>query len=85
MTKDKKNPENVEYCNRLGSMITNYAKRRREIKPRIVKVTAAVNKRKAPVTSKLDVNLREKLVKCYIWSVALCGAGSWRVRKVDQK
>jgi len=52
-------------------MISNYAKCRREIKPRIVMATAAVNKRKAPVTSKLDVNLREKLVKCYIWSVAL--------------
>jgi len=21
--------------------------------------------------------LREKLVKCYIWDIALCGAGTW--------
>ena len=48
-------------------------------------VTAAFSKKKGPVTSKLDVNLREKLIKCYIWSVALCGAETWRVRKVDQK
>jgi hypothetical protein len=24
-----------------------------------------------------DLNLRKKLVKCYIWSVALCGAETW--------
>ena len=69
----------------MGSMITYDAKCRREIKARIVMAAEAVNKRKAPVTSKLDVNLREKLVKCYTWSVALCGAESWRVWKVDQK
>jgi hypothetical protein len=80
-----KNPGNVEYWNCLASMITNYAKCRGEIKPKIVMATAVVNMRKAPVTSKLDVYLREKLVKCYIWSVALCGVESWTVRKVDQK
>jgi hypothetical protein len=33
----------------------------------------------------LDLNLRKKLVKCYIWSIALCGAETWTLRKVDQK
>jgi hypothetical protein len=36
-------------------------------------------------TSKLDLNVRKKLVKCYIWSIALYGAESWIIRKVDQK
>jgi hypothetical protein len=36
---------------------------------------AAFNKKKALFTSKLDLNLRVKLVKCYIWSTALYGAG----------
>jgi len=66
-------------------MITNDAKCRRETKYGIVMVKAAFNKRKGPVTSKLDVNLREKLVKCYTCSIGLCGAETWRVRKVDQK
>jgi len=52
-------------------MITSDEKCRREIQPGIVMATAAFSKNKGPVTSKLDVNLREKLVKCYIWSVAL--------------
>jgi hypothetical protein len=32
---------------------------------------AAFNKTKKLFTSKVDLNLRKKLVKCYIWSVAL--------------
>jgi hypothetical protein len=36
-------------------------------------------------TSKLDLNLGKKLVKCYIWSIALYGAEMWTLWKVDQK
>jgi hypothetical protein len=32
----------------------------------------------------LDLNLRKKLVKCYIWSIELYGAEAWSLRKVDQ-
>ena len=48
----------------------------------MVKVT--FNK-KALFTSKFDLNLRNKLVKCYIWSKALNGAETWTLRKVNQK
>jgi hypothetical protein len=36
-------------------------------------------------TSKLDLNLRKKLVKCYIWSIAFYGTEMWTLLKVDQK
>jgi len=36
-------------------------------------------------TSTLDLELRKKLVKCYIWSIALYGAENWTPRAVDQK
>jgi hypothetical protein len=36
-------------------------------------------------TSKLDLDLRKKLVKCYIWDVALCGAVTGTLQKGDQK
>jgi hypothetical protein len=36
---------------------------------------AAFNKKAALFTSKLDLYLRMKLVRCYIWSTALYGAG----------
>jgi hypothetical protein len=33
----------------------------------------------------LDLELRKKLVKCYVWSIALYGAETWTLRAVDQK
>jgi hypothetical protein len=46
---------------------------------------AASNKKKTLFTSTLDLNLRKKLVKCYIWSTALYGVETWTLRAVDQK
>jgi len=37
------------------------------------------------IRSTLDLELRKKLLKCYIWSIALCGAETWTVRVVDHK
>jgi len=31
----------------------------------------------------MDLKLRKKLVKCYIWSTALYGAETWMIRAVD--
>jgi len=45
----------------------------------------AFNKKRALFTSTLDLELRKKLVKCYIWSIALYGAETWALRAVDQK
>jgi hypothetical protein len=55
-------------------MITNDARCTREIKSRIAMAKTAFNKNKNVFTSKLELNLSKKLVKCYIWSVALCVA-----------
>jgi hypothetical protein len=44
----------------------------------------AFNKR-ALFTGKMDFELRQKLVKCYIWSIALFGAETWTLRVVDQQ
>jgi hypothetical protein len=32
----------------------------------------------------MDLELRKKLVKCYIWSIALHDAESWTLQAVDQ-
>jgi hypothetical protein len=44
-------------------------------------VKAAFNKKKALFTSTLESELRKKLVKCYIWSLALYGAETWILRQ----
>jgi len=46
---------------------------------------AAFSKKRALFTSTLDLELRNKLVKCYIRSIALYGAETWTLRAVDQK
>ena len=56
----------------------------REIKSRIGFAKAAFNK-KTLFASRLDLRLRKTLVKCFIWSIALFGAESWTLRKVDWK
>jgi hypothetical protein len=56
-----------------------------EIKCRIAMAKAACNKRRALFTSTLDLELRKKLVICYIWSIALYGAETWMLQAVDQK
>jgi hypothetical protein len=48
-------------------------------------VKAAFNKKRALFTSTLDLELRKKLLKCFIWSIALYGAETWTLRAVDQK
>jgi hypothetical protein len=54
-----------------------------KIKSRISKAKAAFKKKRVPFTSKIDLELRNKLVKCYNWSIALYGAETWALRAVD--
>jgi hypothetical protein len=82
---DHKYLEIEEYFNYLGNMITDDLVCTREIKSRIAMVKAELNKMKTISTSKLDLNVRKILVKCYIWSIALYGAETWTLQKVDQK
>jgi hypothetical protein len=66
-------------------MLTNGGRCTCEIKSRIAMAKAAFNKKRALFTTKMDLELRKKLVKCYIWSVALYGAETGTVWGVDQK
>jgi hypothetical protein len=67
-------------------MLTNDARCTREIKSWLAMAKAAFNnnKKKTLFTSKLDLNYRKKLVKCFIWNIALYGAETWTLRKIDQ-
>ena len=77
--------KNVEYFSYLVSMIKNNTKCAHEINARIAMAKAEFNRKKIPFTSKLDLNIRKKLVKCHIWSIAFYGAETWTLQKVDEK
>jgi hypothetical protein len=77
---DQKQLKNMEYLKYLGSMKTNYARCTRKIKSSFAMAKAAFSRKKTLFTSKLDLNFRKKLVKCYMF-----GAETWTLRKLDQK
>ena len=37
------------------------------------------------LTSKLNIELRKKLVRCYVLSIAFYGSETWTLRKLEQK
>ena len=82
---DQKQIENVEPFKYLGSILTNDGRCTCEIKCRIAMAKAAFKKKKTLFTSTLDLELRKKLMKCYISRIALYGAETWTLREVDQK
>jgi len=64
-------------------MLTNDGRCTCEIKSMIAMTKATFNKKVALFTSTLDLELRMKPVKCYIWSIALYGAENWTLRAVE--
>jgi hypothetical protein len=69
----------------LTVYIDNDARCTCEIKFRIAMAKAAFSEKKFLLTSRLHLNLRKKLVKHYIWSIALCGGETWTLKQGDQK
>ena len=46
---------------------------------------AAFNKKRVLLTSKINLELKKNLIKCYVWSIALYGAETWTLRENDRK
>jgi hypothetical protein len=59
----------VEFLKNFCVPITNGARCTREIKARMAMAKAAFNNKKILFTITLHVNLRKKLVKCFMWNV----------------
>ena len=85
ITIDQKQLENVKCFIYLGSMLTDGGMCTCETKSKIVMAKAAFNKKKNYFTSKLDLNLRKKLLRCYVCSMALYDAEIWTLRATVRK
>jgi len=77
--------KNVTYLNYFGSIITNDVICRRDIKSSIVMAKAAFTEMRTPLMNQEDLHSRKKVVKRYVWSIALYGAEIWTLRKVHHK
>jgi hypothetical protein len=82
---DQKQLANVESFKYLGRILSNNGRCTCESNCRIAMAKAAFYKKRILFTSTLDLELRRKLVKCYVWSIALYGAETWTLRAVDHK
>ena len=49
---------------------------------RIAIAKEALNRKMSLVTSKLNIDLKKKLVGCYVWSIALYGSEIWTTKKI---
>ena len=42
----------------------------------------AFNRKMSLLTSKLNIEPRKKLIRCYVWSIALYGSETWTLNKI---
>jgi len=45
----------------------------------------ALNRKRKLLCAPINKNLRKKLAKCYVWSVALQVAETWTLGRIDEK
>jgi hypothetical protein len=82
---NKRGLKEVDHFKYLGSMLTRDGYCTREIKVRIIIAREAFNRKMSLLTSKLNIELKNKLVRCYVWSIALYGSETWTLRKSERK
>ena len=75
----------VDHFKYLGRVLTRDGYCRREIKMRIVIAKEAFNRKMSLLTCNLNIELKKKLVRCYIWSIALYGSDTRTLRKLERK
>ena len=75
----------VDHFKYLGSVLIIDGYCTREIKMRIAIAKEAFNRKMSLLTSKLNIELKKKLVRCYVWSITLYGSETWTLRKLERK
>jgi len=74
----------VEYFNYLGNLIINDAKGTRENYIQVCHGKSSFQQADS-FHLQIELKLKEENSKFCAWSIALCGAETWTLRKVDQE
>ena len=77
--------EQVDNYKYLGNTVTNDWSSWKEIKTRIGMTKEAFMKKSRTLCSKLDLNLRKRIAKVFVWSVMLHACETWTILKKDRK
>ena len=72
--------EQVSHFKYLGSLLTEDGGSGKEIRTRIAMAKEAFNNKKVLLTKSLRKDVKKKIVKAVVWSVALYGAETWKGR-----
>ena len=81
----KQRTKEFDHLKYLGSVFIMRCYCTKEIKMRIVIPKEAFDRKMSLLTSKLKIELEKKLVRCYVWSIALYGSETWTLRKLERK
>ena len=73
-------PERFRY---LGALSTSDGRCETEIKTRIGMAKNALNQRKELLSKNLNKDIKKRIIKAIIWSVALYAAETWTFKKED--
>ena len=74
----------VDHVKHLGNVLTRAVHCRREFQMRIDMAKKEAFNRKLPLlTSKLNIELMKKLVRSYVWSIALYSSETWTIIKLE--
>jgi len=82
---DAREVEQVQQFKYRGSIITEDGHCEKDLNSRNAMRKNAFTTKKTLLTSRMDVELRKRIVKCTAWSVALYGAETWTMTQNPQR
>ena len=77
--------EQVDRSKYLGCNISSNLNCCQGVKQRIAMAKEAFNRKRSIFYGLLEKELRKRLVKCFVWSIALYRAETWTLRRNEQK
>ena len=77
--------EQVQQFRYLGCLITEDGYCDKEIRSRVGLAKVKFMERKKILSSKMNLDLRKRIVKCLVWSVALYASETWTISKTAMK
>ncbi|KAJ4449015.1 hypothetical protein ANN_00409 [Periplaneta americana] len=77
--------EQVDSFKYLGCTISSNMSCCQEVKRRIAMAKEAFNRKRSIFCGPLEKELRKRLVKCFVWSMALYGVETWTLRRSEEK